>query len=304
MKILITGGQGTLGVKLAAELESRGHDIWTCGRSHGERQHIRADVSEARQVNELFERVKPEICYHFAAEFGRMNGQHYPEQLWKSNCLGTRNVIDACVKFKTRLIFSSSSEAYGSLADSGVLQEDMIDRFVPSFHNEYALTKWTNEQQIKTAIKNDGLKATILRFFNVYGPGEFYSDYRSVVCLFIYRAMKNLPMTVYTGTHRSFLYIDDWTNAVANACERELVNGIAINVGSSEYVNLGALYNTVVQELGGTNSEVALIQNEKSNIADKMPDISRAKALLGMSQSVSLRSGIEETIKWMRQQYE
>jgi dTDP-glucose 4,6-dehydratase len=303
MKILITGGQGVLGSKLAVELEHRGHDVWTCGRSHGERKHIRADVSEWRQVESLFEQVKPDVCYHLAGEFGRMNGQQYYEQLWKTNCLGTRNVIEACVMQGTRLIFSSSSEAYGSLADKGKLVESDLEHFVPSFHNEYALTKWTNEQQIKTAIKNDGLNATILRFFNVYGPGEFYSDYRSVVCLFIYRAMKHLPITVYVGTHRSFLYVDDWTNAVANVCETSSANGEAFNIGSSEYVDLGTLYDIVVKELGGTKSPLTAINNERSNIADKLPDTSKATELLGLKQAVSLREGVGRTIEWVRAQY-
>lgn len=308
MKILITGGTGTLGKPLATELTKRGHDVWTCGRSHGEYKHIRCDVAEARQVESVFQQVKPDVCYHFAAEFGRINGQHYPEQLWKTNCLGTRNVIESCLDHDTRLIFSSSSEAYGDLADTGRLVEYRLDKEVPRFHNEYALSKWTNEQQIQTAIKNQGLNATILRFFNIYGPGEKYSEYRSVVCLFIYRALRDMPVTVYTGTHRSFLFVDDWAAAVANVVDAAAENGEAFNIGSEEYVDLATLWDAVVEVVGGTEpgavaSPVLRIKNEVSNIADKLPDIRKAKTRLGMKESVTLREGLKRTADWMRSEY-
>lgn len=304
MKILITGGNGTLGTPLRQELKRRGHNVWTCGRSHDEYKHIRCDVSESRQVERMFQQVNPDVCYHFAAEFGRINGRDYPEQLWKTNCLGTRNVIEQCVEFDTRLIFASSSEAYGDLADTGKLVESRILHEVPRFHNEYALSKWTNEQQIQTAIKNQGLEATILRFFNVYGPGEKYTDYRSVVCLFIYRALKSIPVTVYEKTHRSFLYVDDWTIAVANVAEMTpAVSGDAINIGSEEYVDLAKLWEMVVEEVGGTESAVLRVDNETANIANKLPDTNVAQALIGLQEKTTLREGLKKTVAWMREQY-
>lgn len=303
MNILVTGSQGTLGSKLVPELRARGHRVTGADLYHGAVGEIRTDVSEARQVERTFAEVKPEVCYHFAAEFGRVNGQMYYEQLWKTNCLGTRNVIESCLKHGTRLIFSSSSEAYGNLADKGTLLESDIETFVPAFHNEYALTKWTNEQQIRTAIANHDLEATILRFFNVYGPGEFYNDYRSVVCLFIYRVMKRLPVTVYTGTHRSFLYVDDWTRAVANVAERQTPSGEAFNIGSSEYVDLRTLYDLVIREVGSAAKPLTLVPREQSNIASKMPDTSKAIERLHLAESVNLREGIRRTVRWMRSQY-
>ncbi len=303
MKILITGGNGTLGTPLRQELKRRGHDVWTCGRSHDEYKHIRCDIGESRQVERVFQQIKPDACYHFAGEFGRINGRDYPEQLWKTNCLGTRNVIEQCVEFDTRLIFSSSSEAYGSLADKGKLTEFRLDHEVPRFHNEYALSKWTNEQQIHTAIKNQGLNATILRFFNVYGPGEKYTDYRSVICLFIYRALKNIPVTVYEKTHRSFLFVDDWTTAVANILNVTTKNGEAFNIGSDECVDLASLWDMIVEEVGGTESSVLRVDNETANIADKIPDNLKAQTLFGLEEKTTLREGLKKTVAWMREEY-
>jgi len=108
----------------------------------------------------IFAHVKPELVYHLAAEFGRMNGEDYYEQLWITNCVGTRNVIEACLKHKARLAFASSSEAYGDAdryaSGRGDIAEDFLDRFAPGFHNEYALTKWANERQISRPLRIAG----------------------------------------------------------------------------------------------------------------------------------------------------
>src|SRR5882724_8057093 len=200
MRILVTGSAGTLGTRLVTELRVRGHEVTGADLRHwpGER---RMDIRIWRQVKDAIDIGCYDVCYHLAGEFGRVNGEHYHEQLWETNCIGTHNVIQACADRRVRLIFASSSEAYGDLADTGKdLNEYRLYTEVPKFNNEYSLTKWAGEQQIRIAQRNHGLNATILRFFNVYGPGEYYSDYRSVVCLFIYRAMKGLPITVYSET--------------------------------------------------------------------------------------------------------
>lgn len=305
MKILVTGSQGTLGQKLVKELESRGHDVWGCDLYHGEKKEIRCDISEARQVERVFSQVRPEAVYHLAAEFGRNNGQQYYEQLWKTNCVGTRNIIEGCIKYTAHLIFASSSEAYGDGADTGDLKEELLTHYVPKFHNEYALTKYTNEKQIQIAIKNNGLKATILRFFNAYGPGEEYNDFRSVVCLFIYRLMKGLPITVYQNYHRVFMYVDDWARSVANVCERtdRFYNGDVFNIGGDEYKSIEELVEMIVRKLGGTRSTITLLPKEIANITNKRPDISRAKLHLCHDNTVDLDRGLDLTIHWMKQRY-
>lgn len=303
MKILITGSQGTLGTKLVEELKKRGHEVWGCDLHHGEKNEIRADVSEWRQIERVFDDVKPEVCYHLAAEFGRNNGQEYYEQLWKTNCIGTRNIIQACLKFNTRLIFASSSEAYGDIAEDGILYENVLDIKVPKFHNEYALTKYTNEKQIQIAVKNDGLNAVILRFFNAYGPGEKYNEYRSVVCLFIYRLMKGLPITVYKDYHRVFMYVDDWARTVANVAERDLRSGAIYNVGGDEYLSIEELVTKIVEKIGGTQSEITILPKEKANITNKRPYTDAARHQLGHELTIDLNTGLDYTIAWMKKTY-
>lgn len=327
MRILITGSEGTLGPILRAELESREHEVTGCDTAHSYRErYMRTDVAEWRQVERLFKIRGPfDVTYHLAAEFGRNNGAEYPEQLWKTNQIGTRNVIDACLHHGSRLILAGSSEAYGESttyndSDTVPLHESLLDKYAPAFHNEYALSKWTQERQVFIAAQNGKLPAIVLRFFNAYGPGEYYSPYRSVVCLFCYRLMFGLPVTVYRNYHRVFQFVGDWARTVANVAERfdTLHRGLGkwhgsrpasvpvYNIGGREYRSVEEMAQVVLNAIGGPDGSglVKYIDKEAANVTNKMPDIALAEHDLAHDPRVTLEEGVPRTIEWMRRVYD
>lgn len=326
MRILITGSAGTLGSKLKKELRQRGHDVFGCDLMHTEDPlEMRADVANRRQLAQVFDFCKPELVYHFAAEFGRMNGQNFYEQLWSSNCIGTRNVIEECLRNNTLMAFASSSEAYGMADDYAPEREDFqegwLDKYAPQFHNEYALSKYTNERQIFMAARNDGLKAVVFRFFNAYGPGEKYSPYRSVVCLFTYRLLKGLPITIYKNYYRTHMFINDWAQGVANLAEPNRLKIIdrvrqyrfwegsgkskvpVFNIGGEEYESVEALANKIIKLIGGTESEITYLDAEKANVVSKKPDNTLARNWLDHNPTTTLDQGLPETVAWIRKEY-
>lgn len=324
MRILITGSEGTLGSVLKDALRTRGHLVWGCDLMHSrDSNYIRADVSEYRQLDRAFLAAKPDLVYHFAAEFGRKNGQEYYEQLWKSNCIGTRNVIELCIKYGATMAHASSSEAYGLAEEYNQgqpLREDMLDKFPPKFHNEYALTKYTNERQIHMAVRNDGLDAAIFRFFNVFGPPEPFSPYRSVACQFAYRLLAGLPITVNEEGKRTHLYITDWSRTVANyADEKDMIAfnkhwpGSAgtshvpvFNIGGDEYASIPELYHMLVEIIRPKDRHsdaTTFIKSEEANSATKQPDNEMAEAWLYHKPRVTLKQGLIDTVLWMREQY-
>src|SRR3954453_24210077 len=118
MRILVTGGLGTVGAGLAAELRSRGNHVVTCDTAHAADEagfslhsdletplYARCDVGEFRQIERVFEAMGPfDYVYHCAAEFGRWNGEDFYETLWRSNAIGTKNVIRLQERLGFRLI--------------------------------------------------------------------------------------------------------------------------------------------------------------------------------------------------------
>jgi dTDP-glucose 4,6-dehydratase len=150
--------------------------------------------------------------------------------------------------------------------------------------------------------KRHSIDAMRLRFFNVYGPGEPYHRYRSVVCLFTYRALHDLPFTVYKGYKRDFTYIDDFTPTLANACEH-FVPGEVYNIGGRESVSIETLSEMILKETGKGAELVSYVSEDEHNVRSKQPDISKAIRDLGHDPQISLKDGLAATVAWMRAEY-
>ena len=301
MKILVTGGLGAIGSWLVPELRRRGHEVWFCDLAHHhDPQYVRADVAEHRQLERIFERQRYDMVFHLAAEFGRWNGEDFYETLWRSNVIGTKNLVRLQEKHRFRQIFFSTSEVYGDW--SGVMREEVMDRHEVRQLNDYAMTKWVGEMQVMNSAQMNGTESVRVRLFNVYGPGEEYSAYRSVICLFCYRALHDLPYTVYLNHHRSCIYGSDAVFTLANLVDN-FVPGEVYNVGSTEYHDVKAVSDLVLRALRKDDRLVTYKPSEPFTTRDKKIDVTKAERDLRHRPQVSLAAGIARTLEWMRQYY-
>lgn len=150
--------------------------------------------------------------------------------------------------------------------------------------------------------KRYGSECVRLRFFNAYGPGEFYHHYRSVVCLFCYRALFGIPWQVYEGYYRVFMYIDDFIPTLSNVCEK-FVPGEVYNIGGKEYRSVKELSDMIIQYTDADIKLVTYLPKDKHNVLSKRPDISKAEKQFGHNPVVTLEYGVPKTIEWMRQVY-
>jgi dTDP-glucose 4,6-dehydratase len=292
---------GTLGRPLKHELERRGHDVWGIDLQHqAEQKYYRADIASYRQMERVFEQ-KYDYVYHLAAELGRINGEEYYDTLWTTNVIGTRNLLEIQKRAGFKLIFASSSEIYGD-KHQDILSEDIPLHDSIIQHNDYAVTKWVNEIQIMNFEKRFGIPVVRLRFFNAYGPGEYYHNYRSVVCLFAYRALKRLPYDVYLGYHRVFMYIDDFIPTLANVADN-FVAGEVYNIGGEEFRSVKELSDLILRTLEMDDSIVNYLPEDKHNVLNKKPNIEKAKRMFGHNPNVTLEEGVPATIEWMRSVY-
>ena len=300
-KILVTGSKGTLGRPLVKELKRRGHQVWQVDLQHqGDENYIRADASSYRQLERVFEQDY-DYVYHLAAEFGRINGEEYYDTLWQTNVIGTRNILEWQKRKKFRLIFASSSEIYGD-KHAEILTEDIPLNHSIIQQNDYAVTKWVNEIQCMNFEKRFGSEIVRLRFFNAYGPGEYYHHYRSVVCLFCYRALHDLPYTVYQDYRRVFMYIDDFIPSLATVVDN-FVPGEVYNIGGSEFRSVEELSSLILKELGLDDSRVTYLLQDKHNVQNKRPDITKARQAFGHNPLITLEQGVPKTLEWMRHEY-
>jgi dTDP-glucose 4,6-dehydratase len=202
-----------------------------------------------------------------------------------------------------RQVFASSSEVYGEADAEAIDERYLLDNPQPRLTNDYAISKRVNEEQIRNFADRYGTKTMTLRFFNAYGPGERYHDYRSVVCLFAYRLLTGKPITVYENYHRVFMYQGDFIVTLANAAT-SFAPGETVNVGGDEYVSVEDMANMLLEVTGAHPSLVNRLPLDKHNVTSKKPDISKAKALLHHNPRTRLAQGLPLTVDWMRKHYE
>ncbi len=313
-RILVTGGLGTVGAGLVSQLRKRGHHVVSCDIAHQPDEvgftvrtdvemplYARCDVGEFRQIERVIERLGPfDYVYHCAAEFGRWNGEDFYETLWRTNAVGTKNVIRLQERVKFRLIHFSSSEVYGDWPE--LMVETVMDEHEIKQMNDYAMTKWVNEMQIRNSGQQFGTESVVVRLFNTYGPGEYYSPYRSVNCRFLYCALNGLPWTVFRGHSRTSTYLADTVRTLAN---------IVDNFKPAETYNIGGKNQHTIEELSDsilkvTGADPALVQYQDSEILTthhKRVDVSKAVRDLHHEDSYSLEEGLRITTEWMRRVY-
>lgn len=301
-KILVTGGTGFIGSNLVKELRKRGHDTWSCDIKHSpDPKSIRCDVSRYRQIERVFEIAGDfDYVYHLAAEYGRWNGEHYYENLWITNAIGTKNMIRLQERKKFKMIFFSSAEIYGDY--SGVMKEDIPEKIHIHLLNDYAMTKWIGEMMIKNSALQYGTETVRIRPFNVYGPGEHYHPYRGFIPKFIYHALHNIPYTVYLGHKRTLEYITDFCNAVANVVDN-FKPGEVYNIGGDKQYEIKYISDLILNYLGKDDSLVTYKEAEPFTTKVKIPDSTKAKRDLGFKITVEPEEGIPKTIEWFKKQY-
>jgi len=263
--------------------------------------YARADVGEFRQIERVFERMGPfDYVYHCAAEFGRWNGEDFYESLWQTNAIGTKNIIRLQERLQFRLVHFSSSEVYGDWPE--IMVEPVMDEYEIKQLNDYAMTKWVNEMQIRNSMAQYGTESVVVRLFNTYGPGEYYSPYRSVNCRFLYCALHNLPWTVFRGHCRTSTYLADTVRTLANIADH-FKAGQTYNIGGNQMHSIEELSDVVLKVTGASPSLVQYRDSEILTTKLKRVDTSKSVHDLGHTNSYSLEDGMALTADWMRRVY-
>lgn len=314
MNILVTGGLGTVGTGLINELRGRGRHVVSCDVAHrpdevgfslrtdvSEPLYARCDVGEFRQLERVFERMGPfDLVYHAAAEFGRWNGEDFYETVWRTNAVGTKNVIRLQERLGFRLVHFSSSEVYGDWPE--LMAESVMDEYEVKQMNDYAMTKWVNEMQVRNSATQYGTESVVVRLFNTYGPGEYYSPYRSVNCRFLYCALTGQPFTVYRGHYRTSTFLADTARTLANISE-SFRAGETYNIGGVNHHSIEELAEVVLKVTGADAGLVEYRDSEILTTKVKRVDISKSVRDLDHKNSYGLEEGMGITADWMRGVY-
>lgn len=221
MRVLVTGNAGFMGSHLADHLLAQGYEVYGMDNMTGGSifnvsdgiEHLAADICDTKKMHYWFRMIKPEVVYHLAAYAAEGLSPFIRNYNYTNNVVGSANVINACINYGVKhLVFTSSMAVYG----------DSIPPFheaeVPEPIDPYGVAKMAVERDIEIAYRQHGLKYTIFRPHNVYGPRQNIRDpYRNVIGIWMNQILKGEPMTIYgSGSQeREFTYIDDVTPYLA-----------------------------------------------------------------------------------------
>ena len=163
------------------ELRKRGHDVFVVDLlNHQLSNYKRCDVRNYRQLERIFEKEGHfDVVYHLAAEYGRWNGEEYYENLWETNVIGTKNIIDLSIKYKVKkYLHISTDEVYGERINNRFQEEDPLRP-----NNPYSVTKAIAELVVQSAIESRKFPAIVIRPTNTYGPWQYPEKLIPVVIL-------------------------------------------------------------------------------------------------------------------------
>jgi len=318
MKALVTGGAGFIGSHLVDGLLADGWQVvvldnLSTGRlanlahlAHERRlTFVEGDVCDAGLVARLVRGCQ--VVYHLAALVGVRYVLDNPIGGIHTNVYGTENVLAAAARHGARVCFASTSELYGQ--NSAVpFAEDAARVLGPTWvaRWSYATAKALGEH-LCFAYRERGLDVAIVRYFNAYGPRLHPAGYGSVIARFIGQALAGEPLTVHGDGRqsRAFTYVADSVRGTMLAGTERAALGQAFNIGGETETSIVELARTIVA-LTGSSSTLSFQPYEVAygpSFADpqrRLPDVSKARCLLGFSARVPLAEGLARTIAWFR----
>ena len=310
-KIFITGGAGFIGTKLAERLVQENQVVVydnlhrnaiasTKLIHHPNLQLIEGDVLDAEYVAEAM--AGSHMVVHLASIAGVGTVLEMPVTTMKVSLIGTYNVLEAALREKRieRFIDFSTSEVFGTYAYK-VREGDVTTLgAVGEARWTYAVSKLATEHLAHNYYKQYGLPALSIRPFNIYGPGQVG---RGAIHIFVLRALKDEDLEIHNdGTQiRAWCYIDDIVDSILLCLKTPEAVGHAFNIGNARSVC--TIYDLARQivKLSQSNSQIVLTEWHYTDVELRIPDIDKAKRLLGYEPKVDLEEGLLRTIEWYRQ---
>lgn len=297
MKVLITGGAGFIGHHFVEKLVKEKIDVVIVDNlSSGIKERIPKSAAfyqvdiEDLSIENIFAIEKPDYVVHLAAQVSVQVSMKNPLADCLANIAGTVNLLQNCVKYNVKkFIFASSAAIYGEPVYLPI-DEDHPQHPI-SF---YSQSKQTSEQYIKLYAKHFGLNHSILRFANVYGPGQNAHGEAGVISIFLNSIHEKTPPIIYGGEQtRDFVYVKD----VADGLYSALNNGrnCTFNISTNTETKIDELLMLMLKKVNSNLTPVIKPQRE-GDIGQSRLNNTKALTELHWIPRYSLDKGLQETI--------
>ena len=303
MKTLVTGGAGFIGSHLTDALMARGDEVWVVDDfSSGSVDNVpegcnlmNFDISRG-EVYEVLD-TDFDLIFHLASHVGQELSFETPVRDFEVNALATSRIVTwAMAHGAPRIVFASSMNVYGDPLDGeGLVSEQTLPR-PPS---PYAVGKLASEQLLEV-YEPLGLASASLRFFNVYGSRQDFSNLKQgMVSIFMSYVVAGQPVEVRGSLdrYRDFIHVSDVVAALLVASRPE-AHGV-YNVATSRKTLVRELIDLIVEACGKGGAEYPLIECPPTP-RDQFGVVGDAERLrgLGWEPHITLEEGLTEMASW------
>lgn len=304
MKILITGGAGFIGSNIADALIAKKHKaVILDNLSSGNVKNInkkakfyKADIADEKNILRIFKKEKPDAVIHCAAQIDVRKSVADPKYDADINILGSLNILKACAENKTKkIIFASSGGTiYG---ECGAKSPD--EKAFPNPLSPYGIAKYSVENYIKFYSEIHGLKYTILRYANVYGPRQDHKGEAGVIAIFAARMLNNESVTVFGNGKqmRDYVYISDVVGANVKSLTK--ADNQILNIGTDKAIALNDIVK-VMSFMSGTEKKPVYKPKRDGELFKSFLNNKKALKVLGWEPKVDISEGIKKTLAYFR----
>jgi UDP-glucose 4-epimerase len=298
VRAIVTGGAGFIGSHVADALVARGDDVYVLDNlTSGKRENltegarlVEGDIR--RDADALFDEVKPEACFHLAAQADVRVSVERPDYDADVNVLGTIRVLEAARRHGSRVVFSSTGGAIYGECD-GPARENAARRPLA----QYGASKLAGEEYLATYNRLYDTRHVSLRYGNVYGPRQDPHGEAGVVAIFFNRiAAGETPRIFGDGKQtRDYVFVGDVVRATLAALQRD---GGVYNIGTGRETSVVELHE-LCRRVAGSDAEPEFAPPRLGELQRSVLDVNLAVDELGWRPEHELEQGLRATWDWI-----
>ena len=301
MRVLITGGGGFLGSHLVERVRREGIEPFVARRRD-------YDLTQAGEVERLFETAQPELVIHLAAEVGGIGANRAnPGRYWYANLMMGAHVLEQSrAAGVDKVVMLGTICSYPKFAPVPFREDDLWDGYPEETNAPYGVAKKALLVGAQSYRAQYGLDSIYLLPVNLYGPRDNFDLETSHVIPALIRKMveaeereeSEIVLWGDGSPTREFLYVEDAAEGIWLATTR-YEGPEPVNLGTGEEISIRALAE-LVAELTGYGGEIVWDASKPNGQPRRKLDVSRAEERFGFRASTPFREGLERTIAWYR----
>ena len=306
-KIFITGGAGFIGSTLIGKLVNDNeivvYDNFARNSlkdksyyGHKNLSVIEGDILDIDNIRNSI--GDSNIVIHAAAIAGIVNTVKNPVRTMRVNMLGTANILEVLRNLRIdRFMDFSTSEVFGSRAFKVNESTDTVTGAVGEARWTYAVSKLAGEHLTSAYYREYNLPTVTVRPFNIYGPGQIGEG---AIQVFIRKALNNEDIYIFGDGNqiRAWCYVDDMIDGIMLALTHDNAVGESFNIGNARAVTTIYGLAQIVCRILNSKSKIIFKPALSADIELRVPDVVKAKNLIGYQAKIDLEEGIVKTAEW------